>query len=450
MNIELQKTGDLTATLRIDLSPADYEEKVNKVLKEYQRKAQMPGFRPGKVPFSLTKKMYGQAATADEVNKLLSESLENYIRDNNLELLGNPLANVEKTPQVDWNSPSDLSFYFDLGLAPSFEVNLTPEVGVSYFNISASDKMAADYLADIRKRQGNMKPVESVEKDDLVQGDFVELNEDGSVKEDGIKSSGSLNTATLNDQPTLDSLIGAQVGATITLKPSTLAENTSDVATMLGVTAEVIEGNESDFNFTITTINRMEPAELNEEFFEKIFPGEELKTEEEVLERIKKEANQSFVNESDRKFLNDSLEKIIADANISLPDEFVKRWLVETNDKLTEEEVERDYNDYSRSLRWQLIENKLVQKHEIHVTQEEVKDVFRGYFRRPGATEEMDEETKQRIDSIADSFMKNKDDAGRIRNQLFEQKLIKVLKENLQPKEENLSYEEFVKLASTK
>lgn len=450
MNIELQKTGDLTATLKIDLLTSDYEENVNKVLRDYQRKAQMPGFRPGKVPFGLTKKMYGQAATADEINKLLSETLDNYIRENNIQLLGNPLANTEKTEQMDFSTAENMSFYFDLAYSPSFEVNLSPELGVTYYNITASDKMATDYLADIRLRQGEMTEVDAAEKNDLLKGDFVELNEDGSLKENGLATSGTINTTTIKDEETLKSLIGITKGSIVKIDPDKLTESDEDKATMLGITAEVAEGVNSPFNFTVTTINRMIPAELNEEFYDKIFPGAEIKTEAEMLEKIKQEANQSFVAESDRKFFNDAIEAIIESANITLPDEFVKRWLVETNpDKLTAEDVERDYEGYGRSLRWQLIENRLVTENNIGVTEEEVKDVFRGYFRRPG-TEEMDEETKMRIDGIADSFMKNKEDAGRIRNQLFEKKLIDLLKDKIQAKEENLSYEDFLKMASSK
>ncbi|MGE5384000.1 MAG: trigger factor [Omnitrophica WOR_2 bacterium] len=450
MNIELQKTGDLTATLKIELSPSDYEEKVNKVLKDYQKRAQMPGFRPGKVPFSLTKKMYGQAATADEINKLLSDSLDSYIKDNNLQLLGNPLANTEKTDHVDFNEPGDMSFYFDLAMSPAFNVNLTPDLNVKFVNILASDTMATDYLADLRQRQGEMTAVETVEKNDVIKGDFVELNEDASIKEGGLKTSGIITMANLKDEETINSLVGLQKGAVIVINPSKITESNSDKATMLGVASEGLEDFDSSFNFTINDISRMIPADLNEEFFEKVFPGEEIKTEEQMLDRIRKEANQSFVVESERKFFNDAIEAIIEDAKIDLPDDFVKRWLVETNpDKLTAEDVERDYEGYSRSLRWQLIESKIISEHNIGVGEEEVKDVFRGYFRRPGL-EEMDEETKMRIDSIADSFMKNKEDAGRIRNQLFEKKLIDLLKDKLQPKQENLSYEEFVKLASTK
>ncbi len=445
MNIELEKTGDLTATLKIDLTSADYEENVNKVLKDYQKRAQMPGFRPGKVPFSLAKKIYGQAATADEINKLLSEALDNYIKDNNLQLLGNPLANTEKTTQMDFSNPKDMSFYFDLAMTPEFKVELTPDLGVTYYNITSTDKMATDHMADIRMRQGDLKDVDSIEKGDIIQGDFVELNEDNSVKDDGIKSSGSINTSLLKNEDLINKLAGEKAGKTILVNMADFTEDEAKKGIIINdITIEPL----SKFNFTVTSVKRMTPAEINEEFFEKVFPGEEIKTEEGMLERIKKEADQSFVAESERKFFNDAIEAIIAKANISLPDEFVKRWLVETNpEKLSADDVERDYEGYSRSLRWQLIENRMISENNVFVSEDEVKDVFRGYFRRPGM-EEMDEETKKRIDSIADSFMKNKEDADRIRTQLLEKKLIELLKGKLEPQQENLTYEEFVKLHS--
>lgn len=449
MNIKLQKTGDLTATLKIELTPADYVENVNKVLKDYQRKAQMPGFRPGKVPFSLTKKMYGQAATADEINKLLGETLDNYIKDNNLQLLGNPLANVEQSSMVDYNESTDMSFAFDMAFSPSFDLKLSPELGVKYYNVEVSDKMAIDYLEDIRRRQGQKVEVEAIEKGDLISGNFVELNEDSSVKEDGLKSTGSINTGTIINEETLSSVLAATKGSTIVIDLNQIVADDNEKSTVLGVSPEAAETAGSLYNFTIESVSRMMPAELDEDFFEKVFPGENIKTEEEMLIRIKKEANQSFTVETDRKFFNDAIEALIESAGIPLPDEFVKRWLVETNpDKLTVEDVERDYEGYARSLRWQLIENRIVTEHHVHVSEEEVKDVFRGYFRRPGM-EELDEDMKNRIESLVDSFMKNKEEAGRIRNTIFERKMIEFTKEKLQPQTENLSYEEFVKLAST-
>lgn len=449
MNIELQHTGDLTATVKIDLSPADYEEKVMKVLKDYQRKAQMPGFRPGKVPFGLTRKMYGQAVTADEINKLLSESLEGFIKEQALDILGNAIPNVEKTPEIDWNVPGEMSFYFDLGLSPKFELNLG-NANPDYYRIEVSDEIAKKYLEDIRRRNGELTDVEVSEKGDLLKGDFVELDADGNVKGDGITSSGTVNPELYKDENVQTLFIGLKTGNVLKFNPKKASGNDADVAAMLGITKEQAETLESEFNFTVTAVNRMLPAEVNAELYEKVYPGVEINSEEELTEQIKKDAAQSFIGESDKKFFNDAVKMIMEQSAIQLPDEFLKRWLVEVNqEKLTAEDVVQHYDEYANSMRWQLIENRLIHEHGIQVSEEEIKDVFRGYFRRPGSSE-MDEETLIRIDSIVATFMKNKEDVRRINDQLFEQKLMGLFKEKLALKEKVVTYEDFVKLVSEK
>ncbi|HOP12448.1 trigger factor [Lentimicrobium sp.] len=446
MNIELQKTGELTATVKIDLSPADYEEKVLKVLKDYQRKAQMPGFRPGKVPFGLTKKMYGQAVTADEINKLLGESLDSFIREQNLDLLGNPLANTEKTPQIDFSEPAEMSFYFDLGLSPQFELKLDGKSGVIYHRIEVSDEIARKYMDDLRRRNGTLTDVEVSEKGDMLKGDFAELDTDGTVKPEGITSNGSVNPELFKDEAIQALFTGVKNGDVVKFNPMQASGNATDVAAMLGISKEQAETLNAEFNFTVTGISRMIPAEMNAEFFEKIYPGIEIADEAALLEQIKKDAAGSFVGESDKKFFNDAIKYLIESSAIELPDEFLKRWLVDVNqDKLSAEEVEKNYDDYARSMRWQLIENRLIREHNIQVSEEEIRDVFRNYFQRPGSAE-MDEDMKMRIDGIVDSFMKNKEDVRRINDQLFEQKILAFLKENIQSKEQTISYEDFAKL----
>ncbi|MCB9024649.1 MAG: trigger factor [Lentimicrobium sp.] len=450
MNIELQHTGDLTATVKIDLSPADYEEKVMKVLRDYQRKAQMPGFRPGKVPFGLTKKMYGQAVTADEINKLLGESLENFIKEQNLNILGNPLANMEKTPQVDFTEAADLTFYFDLGLSPEFDLKVDANAGVVYHKIEVSDEIAKNYLEDMRRRNGELAEVEVSEKGDLVKGDFAELDADGNVMAEGITSTGSVNPELFKDETIAALFVGKKIGDIIRFNPMQASGNVTDVAAMLGIDKERAEGLNAEFNFTVTSISHMVPAEVNADFFEKVYPGTEIKDEAELLEQIKKDAAQSFVGESEKKFFNDAVKVLMEQSDIQLPDEFLKKWLIDVNqDKLTPEHIEEHYEDYAKSMRWQLLENRMIHEYGISVSEEEIKDVFRNYFRRPGSSE-MDEDTKMRIDSIVDSFMKNKEDVRRINDQLFEQKLLSLLKEKMEPKEVSVSYEEFAKLAAEK
>ena len=446
MNIELQNTGKLTATIKIDLSPSDYEEKVMKVLKDYQRKAQMPGFRPGKVPFGLTKKMYGEAVTADEINRLLGDSLENFIKEQKIETLGNPLANVEKSSIVDFNQPSDMSFYFDLGLSPEFEVKLDDISRIPYYNIELSDEIAEKYLDDLLRRNGELTEVEVSEKGDLLKGEFAELDAEGNLKEGGITSTGSINPDLFSEDAIKELFVGKKVGEVVAFFPMKASGNATDVAAMLGINKDEAESLESEFNFTITSISHMVPAEINAELFEKVYPGVEIADKAGLLEQIKKDAAGSFVGESDRKFFNDAIKHLIETAAIELPEEFLKRWLIDINQgKVEAEEIETNYEGYLRSMRWQLIENRLIKENDIHVGEEEIKDVFRGYFQRPGSGE-MDDEMKARIDGIVDSFMKNREDVNRINDQLFEQKLITVLKEKMIGDTQSVSSEEFTKI----
>ncbi len=450
MNIELQHTGDLTATIKIDLSPADYEEKVMKVLKDYQRKAQMPGFRPGKVPFGMTKKLYGQAVTADEINKLLGETLESFVKEQNLSILGNPLPNMEMTPEVDFNEPKEMSFFFDLGLNPEFEISLENIAAIPYYNIEISDEAAGKYLEDLRQRNGELSEVEVAEKGDLLKGELAELDAEGNLKEDGISSTGSIKPEVFANEEIQALFIGVKPGDVVKFNPMKASGNATDVAAMLGIDKEEAEELESDFNFTVTTVNRMVPAEVNADLFEKIYPGVEIADEAELLAQIKKDAAGSFVTESDKKFFNDAVKALIESSGIQLPDEFLKRWLVDVNqEKTTAEEIEKHYDDYARSMRWQLIENRLIKEYGIEVLEEDIKNVFRGYFQRPGSSE-MDEDMMRRIDGIVDSFMKNKEDVRRINDQIFEQKLMAVLKEKMTTEVKSMNYEDFVKMASVK
>ncbi len=446
MNIELEHTGNLTATVKIDITPADYEEKVLKVLKDYQRRAQMPGFRPGKVPFSLAKKMYGPAVTADEVNKLLSESLMKFIEDQKLDILGNPLANAEKTSQVDFNEPKEMSFYFDLGLSPQFEVSLDGNSGVVYHKIEVSDELAEKYLEDMRRRYGNPADVDLSEKDDLLRGDFAELDDHGNVKEEGITSSGSVNPEIFADESIRSLFYGKKVGDVVKFNPLQASGNVADVAAMLGIDKERAENLNAEFNFTITNISRMVLAELNAEFFDTVYPGVEIADKDALIAQIKTDAAGSFVGESDKKFFNEAVKHLIETANIELPDEFMKRWLIDANrDKVSAEEIEHEYDNYARSMRWQLIENKLIREYDLKVDEEEIRDVFRGYFQRPGSLQ-LDDEMKSRIEGIVDNFMKNNEEVRRIHDQIFDTKIMLLLKEKMAPKEEPVSYDEFVKL----
>ena len=445
MNITREDTGNLNAVLKVELNPADYQGKVEKTLKDYQHKANIPGFRPGKVPFGMIKKMYGPATTAEELNKTVSDSLSNYITENKLELLGGPLAILDEQVDLDMDVPRDVTFSFEIGLQPEINVELNSELTVDFYNIGISDEMVDRYLGDIRKRNSKQVSTDVAEIQDRLVGSFVEL-ENGEPKENGITKDASLLIETVKNEETKNQLIGLTVGASIVINPMKAFENAVEVSAMLSITVDQAKELTSDFSFTVNEITRQEDAELNEEFYAQLYPADELKTLEDFRERIRKDAATSFVQESDKVFMDMAIKQLIEKANIELPHSFLKRWIADSNDgKVSAEQIEAEYDSYANSVKWQLIENKIMRENEIAVTEEEIRSHYRAMFR---FSEEMDEDTRTRIETIVDSFMKNKEEVSKINDQLHDKKLLDLFKSVVTLNMKDISYEDFIKIAT--
>ncbi len=447
MNITKESTGDLTAIIKLELKEEDYQDQVKKVLKDYQRKANIPGFRQGKVPFGMINKMYGKAVMAEEINKMVSDSLNQYIVDEKLDILGYPLPNTEKTTTVDFDNQKEFEFFFDIGLSPEFNLELNDKIKINYYDIEANDEVVEKYLGDLQSRHGKTTNPETVEEGDMVKGDFVELDENDKEVQGGINRAANVATSNLKLKTELKKFVGKKVGTTVKFNPLKATKDADNTALMLGITKEEAEKIENKFSFTITEISRKENAELNEEFFKMVYPQEEIKTEEELRVRIKKDAEVSFVAESDRQFMNNTVEKLVDLAKIDLPDEFMKRWIVENGQgKMTAEQVETQYESYSKSLRWQLIEAKLVKEFELQVGEEDVRNQIRSYFST--MQEKQDEEAEKRMNEIVDSIMKNQEEVKRIYDQLYDKKLLDLFKDKIKQVNKKIGYEEFVKLAT--
>jgi len=359
MNITQESTGDLTATIKIELVPNDYQEQVSNTLKDLQKKSTLKGFRPGKVPFGLIKKMYEQNAVAEEVNKVISDSLNNYIVENKLEILGYPIANIEKNSEVDFENNKQFEFFFDIGHSPTFDLELTDKIKVDYYDILVEDKMVDNFLEETKKRYGNPINPENIEEDDLVKGEIVQLDAAGNVIEDGVNNVTSLSVNLLKDEKVKNEFIGKSTGDKITFNPFKATGNETETASMLNIKKEETDKLESDYKFTITEISRIEPAEVNEELFIKVYPNDEIKDEKQFREKLRDEAKGYYLNETDNYFVHLTMDKLIHDIKIDLPDEFVKRWLVTSDEKITKENIEHDYENYSKSLKQQLIANYL-------------------------------------------------------------------------------------------
>jgi trigger factor len=449
MKVSHESTGELTATVKIEVSPSDYNEQVNKVLKDYQRKANVPGFRPGKVPFGMIKKMYGSGVFAEELNKLLSDSLNNYITDNNIDILGQPLANDERTPQFDGDENKELEFYFDLGLMPEFSVDLTENTAVDYLKVIIDDKMVDNYMDDIARRNGKPFNPEVSAAADMLKGEFAELTADGVLAENGHTCTNSFSTDQLAEDTEKAKFVGIKAGDSINFNPAKAIGNITNVSKLLDLDKADNEHLQADYRFTLQEISRTEPAAIDQELFNAVYPDGEVNSVDEFRERIRREAAVAFEADTDKQFMNDAVKKLIDDSHIELPNDFMKRWLFDNNQgKLTRDQIESDFDNFTNSMKWQLIENKIIREHNVMVSEQEIKEYIIGYFKPRNSDMEMDPEMVKRFDTIATTIMQNKDEVHKINDKLYEQKLISLLKSSLKLVEKEVTYEEFITLAT--
>lgn len=451
MKVTKENTGDLTAVLRIDISEEDYALKLEEQLKNYRRKANVPGFRPGQVPMGMVRKMYEIPVRAEIIEKSMSEAMYGYLDGEKIQILGYPMANEEKT-LVDWDNQKDFTFYFDIALQPEFEIELD-KVEETYYNIVPNEDMLDKFIEDLQRRFGQFLSPEKVEETDLVYGEISELDEEGNVKEGGVKTVTSLAVDKIAQKTIQKKFIGKEKETEVVFNLSKAFTNVTDRSAMLRVEKEKAGALTGDFKFVISSINRITPHELNEELFEKAYKGEEIKTIEQFRQRAKKDLSQTYTRESDRFFTNEATQKLVKQSGIELPDEFMKRWIVSNSqEKLTIEQVEKDYEMYRDSLKWQLIETKLTEKYSLEVTKDEVKNYFKealigNYF--PAQENETEEQTKERLDAmenVAENMLKNQDQTKQVFEYLFDQKLTSCLRDNIKLQEKDVTVEEFTTL----
>lgn len=452
MQITRENTSETTATIRMVVQSADYTDAVNKILKDYQRKATVPGFRPGHVPFGMIKKLYGTAVFADEVNKLVSDKLHDYIVEEKIEILGQPIPNTTITPDSDWKEGMDLDFGFDIALTPKFDVVLDENIEVDYHVIKVDDEMVDKYVADMRQRFGSVQAAEVSGEKDVLVGDFVELDAEGNPKEGGISNSSRVAVDMIKDTEISSKFVGKKVSDDVIFNPLNATGNASETAAMLNIDKAVAEKLQSDFRFTITEITTVSPAEMNEEFYDKVFPGQEVKDETAFRNKVREESERAFVADSDHLFSHHAQEKLVETIAFSLPDEFMKRWLVESNEgRLTAEDVEANYSNYVLGMKWQLIENKIIREAEINVDDSEIKDYIKDYYLQGWRSMELNQDLAKRLDEIADSFIKDKPkEVRRIVDALYGQRVMSHVKSKVKLVEKHISYDEFVKMDALK
>lgn len=436
MNITKEQIDDLNAVVKVAITKEDYQDKVDTILKDYKKQANIPGFRKGQVPMGLIKKQYGKAVLVDEVNKLLQDNLNKYLTEEKLDVLGNPLP--KQQDNFDWDQ-EELAFEFELGLAPNFEVSLKTKKAITQYKIVADKKMIDEQIERIQKQYGKLVTKDVVSKNDEVSGTFTNEAEE-------IDNKTLLETDKLKSKKALDALKGKKVGDVVTLKTKGLFTEDHMLSSALGVDKQKAEALDTEVTFTISEINEREAAELNQELFDKLFGPDSVKTEKELKERIKEDSEKQFEQQSDQKLLNDVTEYFIDNTKFELPTGFLTKWIQMTGEEpLSEEQAVEEYAKSEKGLRYQLIEGKIIRDNELQVQFDELKEFSKGFIRSQMAQFGQLDPKEEELDSIAARVLGNQDEVKRLSEQLMSQKLLNLYKEKANLKTKEVTYENFVK-----
>ncbi|MGC6431768.1 MAG: trigger factor [Jejuia sp.] len=436
MNITREDLDALNAVVKVDIAKEDYSDKVEKILSDYRKTANIPGFRKGHVPMGLVKKQYGKAVLVDEVNKLLQDALNKYLTEEKLDVLGQPLPKPQD--EINWDSDS-FSFEFELGLAPEFDVKLKGKKAITHYNIVADDKMIDEQIERIQKQYGKLVSQDTIENDSEITGTFKN-------EEKEIENTVSLTLDKFKGKATAKKFVGAKVGDVITLKTKGLYDDNHELMHALKVSHDEAHDLDLEVTFEITEINKRDLADLDQELFDKLFPPTTVTSVTELKAKIREDAEKQFKQQSDQKLLNDVTEYLVDSTKFDLPAEFLTKWMQTSGEnEMDETQAKEEYEKSEKSLRYQLIEGKLIQENDIQVTIEDIKghakEMIKAQMAQFGQLDPSDEE----LEGIAARVLGNQDEARRISEQLISQKLIGLYKEKANLKEKELSYEKFVK-----
>lgn len=436
MNITKENVDALNAVVKVDIVADDYQEKVAKVLTDYRKKADIPGFRKGHVPMGMIKKQYGQSVMIDEVNKLIQDSLNKFLTEEKLDILGNPLPRVNE--DFNWDADT-FTFEFELGLAPEFKVDLSAKNKVKQYNIVATDELIDEEVKNIQTRYGKMSALETATADANVTSTFV--NEDANINK---KS--SFLVSDLKGKTNEKKVIGVAVGDVIELSTKKLFQDENKLQHILGIDKEVADSLDVKVTVTIEEITKTDPADLDKELFDKLFTDGSVTTVTQLREKIKEDAEKQFAQQGDQQLLNAVQEYLIENTKFDLPAEFLKKWLATAGEKeLTTEEAAAEYEKSEKGLRYQLIESKIMKDNDIKLDYKELVDYAKGFIRQQMAQfGNMNPEEKE-LDDIAGRILQNQDEAQKLQGQLISQKLLAFFKENMNFKTKEVTYEAFIK-----
>ena len=447
MNVTKENIDDLNAVLKVKIEKADYEDKVETVLKDYRKKATIKGFRPGMVPIGLIKKMYGRAVQIDEINKVVTDNIQKYLTDEKLEILGDPLPKPDEQETIDFDTQEEFTFSFELGLTPQVDLKLSKKNKVNEYDIVIDAKMRKDYLENYTRRYGELRKADLTEEKDVIKGKIEAIDNEGNLIPEGPSvDDTSLGIDIIKDNKIKEDFIGKSVGDSIDFDIKKAYPNDTEIAGILHKKKEEVENLEGNFRFTVNDISRFYPAEVGQELFNKIFGEGVVNSEEEFMKKIEEEIKANLKRESDFKLMMDVKALAMEKTDFQLPEEFLKKWLLRVNEKTTEEQIEKEFDSFRKDLKWQLIRNKVARDNEVKITEEELQkeaeNITRYQFQQYGLFYATDEQ----IANYAKETLKREEDAKRIADKILEEKVLVFIKDMVKLESKDVTVEEFNKL----
>ena len=443
MDITLDKKSSTEASIKVTLKESDYQPNVEEKVKEYAKKANIKGFRPGKVPAGLIKKMYGKSIVVEEVNNILSKSLSDYIKKEDIQLIGEPLPDMDKAAKIDWDNQKDFEFDYAIGMVDKFTYDLSKKQKVTSYTIELDKKGLNETIDNVRKQFGTTTNPEIGQEGDSFYGELKQI--DGELSNEGLISWDDLDK---KEQKTFK---GAKKGDVIELDIQKAFKDHHAAAHILDIGHDKAKELKGKFQFTIKNINRTEPAELNQDFFDKVFGKGVVKNEEEFTGKVKQTVEENYKRETEY-FLDHTLrDHFVKNTKIDIPENFLKDWLLRSNEgKVTQEDVDREFDEYVKSLKWDLIKNKIATDNEIKVENDEVVDKAKSMILQqlggPGAAEQL----KDHLESFANNYLQaeNGQNYMKVYSEVRDEKILKFIKEQVTITEKKVDVEEFKKIAS--
>ncbi len=445
MNISKEQINDLTAVIKLSIEKSDYANRVEDVMKDYRKKVQMPGFRAGKVPASVVQKMYGKSILVDEINKLVSSNLSNYITDNKLNLLGEPLPS-EKQTQIDFDTQEAFDFYFDIAEAPAFEAQLSKKDKLPYYGIEVTNDMLEQQMKMVTGRFGKNDPVEVVGEKSMVNGDFEQLG----VEENAIRTENAVVSMTVfADEKAKSILLGAKVGDEVVFEPKTAFTSDNEISYVLKISQEEAAELSGEFKFVVKEITEYVDAELNQDMFNQLYGEGIVNSIDEFNDKVKEELVKTLTIESDYRFNLDAREQLTSKFKMDLPAEFLVRWIKATNrgdQNLTDEQIEKELPKFFEDLKWQLIKNKLIEDNSIKIEQADIigtaKKAARMQFMQYG----LSNIPEDYLESYAKDMLAKEEQRRQFAEGALNDKVLEYIKEAVKLEEKEVSRDEFNKL----